>query len=162
MRVGIDCRALKAGPPGVATYVRNLLEQIPFLDCIDHPRPQNNFLWNQLRVPPAQLSRRWNLYHAPAYTAPLVNFCPLVLTAHDVSYLACVEWYPHRRDSLRRSYYAASLKRADRILVPSDFSRQQVLSLFPDLDEKVRRVYMGVSSFYRSDPALAGRVRSEL
>lgn len=162
MQVGIDCRALKAGPSGVATYVRNLLKHIPFLDCIDHRSPRNNFLWNQLRVPPAQLLRRWDLYHAPAYTAPLVNFCSLVLTVHDVSYLVQEEWYPYRLDRVRRSYYLASLKRADRIIVPSDFSRQEILRLFPELQDRIQRVYQGVARFFKKDPDLASQVRMEL
>ena len=162
MQVGIDCRALKSGPPGIATYVGNLREQIPFLDCIDYRWPRNNFLWNQVRVPPAQLLRRWNLYHAPAYTAPLVNFCPLVLTLHDVSYLVCREWYPYRLDAVRRSYYLASLRQADRIIVPSDSSFQEVVRLFPDLRNKVRRVYQGVARFFQRDSALAAKMRTEL
>lgn len=162
MKVGIDCRSLRNGPAGVATYVRNLLEQIPFLDCLDAPTPRNNFLWNQLRVPPMQLARRWNLYHAPSYTAPLVNFCPLVVTAHDISYLAREEYYPYRLDRFRRSYYVASLKRAARIIVDSDFSRQEVVRLFPHMEGKVRRVYLGVSPFFRRDEALAQSVRQKL
>ena len=162
MKVGIDCRALKNGPPGIATYVANLLKRIPFLDCIDYAIPRNNFLWNQLRVPFAQLARRWSLYHAPAYTAPLVNFCPLVLSVHDVTHLVHEQWYPYRLDSFRKSYYLASLKRADRIIVCSDFSGREILRLFPHLKDRIRRVYHGVSPFFEKDRGLAEKVRREL
>ncbi len=162
LSVGIDTRSLRRGPAGIATYVRNLVERLDFLDPFDAPRPSNNLLWNQLRVPAAQLRRGWTLYHAPSYTAPLLNFCPLVLTAPDISYLAHPEWYPYRLDPLRRRYYATSLRRADRIIVTSDFSRREVERLLPDLAPRVRRTYLGVSPFFRRDEALAEAVRCEM
>lgn len=158
--VGIDGRSLRAGPAGVATYVQNLLRHIPFLDCLEASFPANNFLWNQLRVPLAGLRRGWKLYHAPGYTAPLIKLCPLVLSVHDVSYLAREEWYPYRLDSRRLRYYRASMERADRILVPSDFSRFEVERLLPGLAPRLRRVYLGVSEFFRKDEDAARLVRT--
>ena len=160
-RVGIDCRALQSGPAGIATYVRNLLREIPELECLDASWPRNNLLWNHLRAPWAQLGRRWKVYHAPSYTAPLFNFCKLVLMVADVSYLVREEWYPHTIDPLRRRYYQASLFRADRIIVPSDFTRSELVRLYPALESRVRRVYLGVSDRFRKDEALAYQVRQE-
>ncbi len=162
LRVGIDARSLRQGPAGIATYVRNLMDRLAFLEPIDHHRPSNNLLWNHVRVPTAQIRRRWSVYHAPSYTAPLINFCPLVLTAPDICYLARPEWYPYRLDPLRRRYYEASLKRADRIVVTSDFSRQEVERVLPDLGPRVRRTYLGVSPDFRPDRSSADAVRAEL
>jgi glycosyltransferase involved in cell wall biosynthesis len=162
-KVGIDCRPLTAGPAGVGTYVRNLLNRLPILEGYGPRRPQNNFLWNQLRVPLAQLRRRWVLYHAPGYTAPLVKFRPLVLAVHDVSYLVRAEWYPYRLGSFRKAYYQASIRRADRILVPSRFSQQELLRLLPGVRERIRYVPLGVSEeFFNLDSALAEHVKSHL
>ncbi len=162
LRVGIDTRSLRQGPAGIATYVRNLVERLDCLDPLAALRPSNNLLWNQIRVPPAQLRRGWTLYHAPSYTAPLFNFCPLVLTAPDISYLARPQWYPYRVDPLRRWYYAASLRRADRIIVTSDFSRREVERVLPDLAPRVRRTYLAVSPFFGRDESLAEAVRVEM
>ncbi len=161
VRIGIDCRSLVNGPPGIATYVKNLLARIPRLDRLHASFPQNNFLWNHLRALPSQRIRGWTLYHAPAYTAPILNLCPLILSVHDISYLVKPDWYPHSLTPLRKIYYEDSLKRADRIIVPSEFSRGEVLRFFPALGSRVRRVYMGVSDFFQRDETLAARVREK-
>ena len=162
IRVGIDGRSLRSGPAGMATYVGNLLEHVPFLDRFDPHFPNNNFLWNHSQVLLAQLRRGWSVYHAPSYTCPLVNFCPLVLSVADISYFVREEWYPYRLDRVRRRYYLASLKRADRILVPTDFSRNEILQRFPELQPRLRRVYLGVSESFSHDDYLANQVRAEL
>lgn len=162
MRVGIDCRSLRSGPLGIATYVKNLLEYIPFLECLDGKRPSNNFLWNQFLVPSAQVRKGWDVYHAPSYTAPLVNFCPLVLTVADISYLVRREWYPYHLDPVRKSFYVASIKRADRILVPTDFTKDELVHCFPGFESKVIRVHLGVSRDFRKDNEWARKVRQKL
>lgn len=160
-RVGIDCRALRSGPAGIATYVRNLLHEIPELECLDASWPRNNLLWNHMRAPWAQLRRRWKIYHSPSYTAPLFNFCKLVLMVADVSYLVREDWYPYTIDPVRRRYYEASLYRADCIIVPSDFTRSELVRLHPALEGRVRRIYLGVSDRFRKDEALAQQVRQQ-
>jgi len=162
-KIGIDARSLSAGPPGIATYVSNLIRCLPYLDPLRVIFPRNNFLWNQVRVPLTFRARDWAAYHAPAYTAPLLDCRPLILTVHDVSYLANPDWYPYRIDSLRLRYYTASLKRARRIIVPSDFSRTEILRFFPQLESRIRRVYQGVSrEDFFPDPVGADSVRREL
>ncbi len=158
MRVGIDARSLRRGPPGVATYVRHLLEELPYLDPWDRTWPRNNLLWNQLWGLWGQLFRQWRLYHAPAYTSPLVNVRPVVLTVHDVAYLARPEWYPYRLDPVRRGYYRRSLQTARRIIVPSRFSRDEITSRFPPLADRVHVVPLGVGKEFYPDPEGARRV----
>jgi glycosyltransferase involved in cell wall biosynthesis len=160
-RVGIDGRSLNWGPPGIATYVDNLRRRLPELEPLFAARPRNNFLWNQLRPPAAQLRRRWEVYHAAAYTTPLRSFCPVALTVHDVSYLVRPDWYPYRLDGFRRWYYTTSVRRADRIIVPSEFSRRELLRFFPDLASRVRRIYQGVSQDFHRDAAAAQSVRRQ-
>lgn len=160
-RVGIDARSLRDGPAGVRTYVGNLLERIPELDPFAPALPGNNLLWNHLRVPLAQWKRRWAAYHA-SYTAPLWKFCPTVLAAHDISYLVDERFYPYRLGRFRRAYYAASLREADRIVVPTDFSKEEITRVFPDLRRRIRRIHLGVSDFFERDERLAERVRRKL
>lgn len=162
-KIGIDARSLSVGPPGIATYVSNLLHHIPYLDPLRGTSPRNNFLWNQLRVPVTFRSRGWTAYHAAAYTAPLHDCRPLILTVHDVSYLANPDWYPYPVDARRLRYYTASLTRADRIIVPSDFSAAEVAKYFPAVKGRIRRVYQGVSgAYFFPDPSGADKARREL
>ena len=122
----------------------------------------NNLLFNCLRVPAAELQRRWQVYHAPSYTCPLISFCPIVMTVHDICYLAHPEWYPYKKGVVRLAYYRACLQRADRIVVPFRFSKQEIVRLFPALEDRIRIVPMGVSDFFSPAPDLAREVTREL
>jgi glycosyltransferase involved in cell wall biosynthesis len=162
MRIGIDARSLAAGPSGVRTYVTELLRFIPCLDPFQARVPSNNFLWNQTRPLLAKRSRGWSAYHASAYTSPLIGCRPLILTVHDICYLAEPDSYPYHLDPIRRWFYVESLRRADRIVVPSDFTRAELLRLHPELAERVRRIYLGVSEEFYTDAEAAEQVRKDL
>ena len=159
LAVGIDARSLRSGPAGVATYVRNLLRELPYLEAIDRRRPANNFLWYQLWGPLAQLRGHWRVFHAPGYTAPLVNISKLVLSVHDVSYLAGKGFYPYRLDPWRLAYYRASIRAADRILVPSTFSLDELDRAMPGIAARIRRVPLGVSGDFFPDRAASSSAR---
>ncbi|HLV02081.1 MAG TPA: glycosyltransferase family 1 protein [Acidobacteriota bacterium] len=160
-RVGIDCRSLANGPSGVATYVGNLRRWIPDLDCVFGRFPANNFLWNNVRIPLTYLTRSWDLFHAPSYTCPLVSLCPVILSVHDVAYLVRQEWYPYRLDWFRLRYYKSSIRVAERIIVPSEFSKREVLRIFPELEGRVVHIPLGVSSDFFPDPEGAKAVRRQ-
>lgn len=143
----------------MATYVRALLRHLPELDPFFSTSPKNNFLWNNLYLPYWQFRNSWRLYHSPSYTGPLINVLPLVLSVHDISYLVRPEWYPHTSGPLRRAYYEASIRAAERVIVPSDFSAAEVTRLFPSSASKIRRIYLGVSSEFYPDLKRAALVR---
>ncbi len=84
------------------------------------------------------------------------------MTVHDISYLAHPEWYPYKRGVARQAYYRACLRRADRIVVPSRFSEQEIVDRFPGLEGRIRIVPMGVSEFFSPAPDLAREVCREL
>ena len=163
-KVGIDIRSLRRGPAGIATYVRSLRRHIPYLIGFDRTFPRNNFAWNQIWGPLAQLGGRWRIFHAPAYTAPLVNVSRLILAVHDVSYLVGGTLYPYPVDRFRLRYYRASLKAADRILVPSRFTKSELTDRLPALGTRIREVPLGVSREFFPDRegAAAARAAFEL
>ena len=140
----------------------NLLKHLPWLDSLESSEPVNNLLFNCVRVPAAQLRRRWQVYHAPSYTCPLISFCPIVMTVHDISYLAHPEWYPYKQGVVRLAYYRACLRRADRIVVPSQFSKQEIVRFFLALEDRIRIIPMGVSDFFSPTPEAAVEVSREL
>ena len=155
-RFGIDARALRSGPAGIATYVANLIQRIPELRPLQQLWPRNNFVWNQLVPPAAALFEGWDLYHGPCYTGPLWIRSPLVVTAPDVCYLVNPEWYPYVLSQSRLTYYRASLRRADRIIVTSEFSRHELARVLPEVENKIRCTYLAASSeFFKSEEKAA-------
>jgi len=161
-RVGIDGRSKSSGTKwGGATYVHNLLLNIPFLDALLETSPSNNFLWNNLRVPKEARRRGWLAYHAPNYTAPLRLDVPLILSVHDLAYLDRKEWYPYRNGPLRKAFYKASIRKASRIIVPSFFTRREMISRFPQVKDRVRVIPLAASSSFYPDLEEAARIALE-
>jgi alpha-1,3-rhamnosyl/mannosyltransferase len=51
---------------------------------------------------------------------------PVVVTIHDVSYERHPEWYPYRRDWLRRAFYRRSATSAAHVITDSTFSAGEI------------------------------------
>src|SRR5437867_1560263 len=90
------------------------------------PHPPTNLGWALVGLPRAAARARVNVLHAPAYTAPFWASAPVVLTIHDVSYARCPEWYPYRRDFVRRAFYRRSARGAAAIVTDSAFSAAEI------------------------------------
>ncbi len=103
-------------------------------------------------LPRAVRKSRVDVFHAPAYTAPLAGVHPLVVTIHDVSYERRPEWYPYRRDPLRRWFYRRSALAADRILTDSEFSRTEIQAAYGIQADRIRVVPLGVGAPFVGDP----------
>lgn len=88
------------------------------------------------------------VFHAPAYTAPLWGARPLVVTLHDVSYERHPEWYPHQSDPLRRAFYRHSARRADLVITDSVFSQQEITAAYGIDPSRIHVVPLGVSSLF--------------
>ena len=151
LRVGIDGRAFTSPAAGVRRYVSEL---VPALLSIGAPldvialggsgaslpaevqhvsepwHPPTNLGWAAVGLPRAARRAAVDLIHAPAYTAPLYSAVPVVLTIHDVSYERHPEWYPYRRDRLRRAFYRRSARAASHILTDSEFSRSEIAAAY--------------------------------
>lgn len=149
LRVGIDGRAFSSPAAGVRRYVHQLAGAMPAAgiewcaiggdraalpEGVAHVsearHPPTNLGWTLVGVP--RTARRVDvaLYHAPAYTAPLAGIAPRVVTIHDVSYARHPEWYPWRRDPVRRLFYRLSAQRADVIITDSAFSAREITAAY--------------------------------
>lgn len=166
MRIGFDGSSLQSPAGGVRRYASELLEALirvnpshkivvfgapaeaTLPDPIQRRHVQrivpSNLGWSVADLPRVVRREPLDIFHAPAYTAPLRGVHPLVLTIHDVSYERRPEWYPYRRDSLRRWFYRQSARTADLILTDSEFSRDEISAAY-DLElDQVRVVPLGV------------------
>jgi glycosyltransferase involved in cell wall biosynthesis len=115
---GGDPRQWPGGlPPGVGRAVEHVVEPLS---------PPTNLGWTLVGLPLAARRGRVDVVHAPAYTSPFWAPAPVVLTIHDVSYARHPEWYPYRRDSLRRAFYRRSATSAAHIITVSEFSAGEI------------------------------------
>ena len=105
-----------------------------------------NLGWSLIDLPRAIRTEGLDVFHAPAYTAPLHGAHPLVLTIHDVSYERHPEWYPYRRDAIRRWFYRRCARTADVIITDSDFSRSEIAAAYGIDARYIKVVPLGVGS----------------
>jgi glycosyltransferase involved in cell wall biosynthesis len=119
------------------------------------PHPPTNAGWTIVGIPRAATRAAVDLIHAPAYTAPPWAGVPVVLTVHDVSYELHPEWYPYRRDWLRRRFYRSGARAAARILTVSEFSAGEIARAYRIPRERITVTPLGVTPAF--GPHDAGR-----
>ena len=173
----MDGRAFSSPAGGVRRYVSELYtaitEQHPDVDVVaigaarDAAIPARvsrreamafptNLGWMAASIPLAVRGAALDVYHAPAYTAPLWGVHPQVLTIHDVSYARRPEWNAHRNDPVRRLFYRASALVADRIVTDSAFSRAEITAAYGIPESRIDVVPLAAGRSFTpgaSDPA---------
>ncbi|WP_179401939.1 glycosyltransferase family 4 protein [Burkholderia guangdongensis] len=87
------------------------------------------------------------VYHEPNFI-PFRFRGPTVITVHDVSWVHHPEYHPAARLALLRANFPDAVRRADRIVVVSDFVRSELEACMPDAAPKIRVVHNGVSPVF--------------
>jgi glycosyltransferase involved in cell wall biosynthesis len=166
LRIGIDGRAWTSPAAGVRRYVGGLVPALRSLEeglelvalggsreavpnglswIEEPPHPPTNIGWSAVGLPWAAARAGVDLIHAPAYTAPLAARVPTVLTIHDVSYERHPEWYPYRRDWLRRSFYRRCARTAAHVMTDSNFSAHEIAAAYGIPTDRITVAPLGVS-----------------
>ncbi len=112
-------------------------------------------------LPRAARRARVDVIHAPAYTAPWVAHAPVVVSIHDVTYERHPEWYPYRRDPLRRMFYRRSALSAAHVITISEFSAAEITAAYGIPREHITVTPLAADSRFRpaadgSSPAARG------
>ncbi len=116
------------------------------------PHPPTNAGWMLVGLPRAAARARVDLIHAPAYTAPFWSGVPVVVTIHDVSYARHPEWYPYRRDWVRRAFYRRSARAASHVITDSMFSAAEITAAYRIPASRITVAPLGVdASFAHAD-----------
>jgi glycosyltransferase involved in cell wall biosynthesis len=101
--------------------------------------------WEQRALATAIRRDRPDVLFAPGYTAPLRPGVPVVLTIHDLSFVAHPEWFTAREGLRRRALTRWSARRARTILTISEFSRHEIVSRFGIPAARVHVIHPGIS-----------------
>ena len=174
LRIGVDAREVLGDATGVGRYLAELLKRwtgrgdaanrrfILFAPAgITLPLPSSAV---EMRVLPAEHGGTWweqtalrravqreplDVLFAPAYTAPLGLAVPVVVTIHDVSYLAHPEWFRPRERWRRRWLTRRSAQTAAAVLTDSMFSRDEIARHIPLDPARIRVIPPGVTARHR-------------
>jgi glycosyltransferase involved in cell wall biosynthesis len=179
LRIGVDGRAFASPAGGVRRYVSELYGALasvaPDVEVVAigasaqatlppnvAPRPAaslpTNLGWMGASLPLAVRAAHVDVFHAPAYTAPLWGVHPQVVTIHDVSYERKPEWNAYRNDRFRRAFYRRAALAADRIVTDSAFSREEITAAYGIAEETIAVVPLAASSVFSPGPFDASRV----
>jgi glycosyltransferase involved in cell wall biosynthesis len=169
MRFSVDAHAIGQHLTGNETYIRNLLNCFASLDDESEfvtylsresafPDVPDKFIKRRVSVDPfvrlgVDLPRklrqdRPDLLHVQ-YTAPLFCNVPTVVSVHDVSFLEHPEYFTFFRTRQLRTTVRRTVRRAARILTPSEFSKRSILRAYPMEEDKVVVLPNAVSSAFR-------------
>ena len=171
MRIGIDAR--KEWDGGIGRYIRNLLQGLHAEDSIAlmhlwvKPESERLNWWTERLIPHVEgagLYSLWeqvslgrkvrkvdvDLFHSPHYVAPFFLRVPLVVTIHDIIHLIFPRSPLHRAYARRQIGYAA--RKARILIMPSEFSRREVIRYFPEAEGKSVSILHGLEPFFSVGP----------
>ncbi len=156
MRVALDAQLTVGTATGIGEYVRGLIDALRSrgVDVAELSEPRldpwrfdRRVLWDQVLLPLRARASGASLLHCASGTMPRANGIPIVVTVHDVAWLAD---QVNARSYAR--YYFGKLtpqryRRARAIVVDSNFSRDALLQFVRGLDpRRVHVVYPGVAA----------------
>ena len=89
----------------------------------------------------------FDVYHQPNYIPHAFNG-KTITTVHDMSYRVFPQYHPRRRVILLRAF-EGRLRRLDRIITDSKYSRRQIVEMLRVPEERVTVTYLGAGSQYQ-------------
>ena len=191
-RVLVDATSVPADRGGVGRYVDGLLGALGCRDDVDlvvvcqrtdSERYEHNLPQAQVIAAPAAVSHRparlaWeqtglpllaqqvsaHVLHSPFYTCPLRASCPVTVTVHDATFFTEPEHYDKSRRTFFRSAIKTSLRRAERVIVPSKATRDELIRLLDADPTRLDVAYHGVdpAAFHAPTAEEKARVRARL
>jgi len=181
MRIGIDAHAIGAQQGGNETYIRNLIKSLAEIDgdnryIIYLANARAAAQWRdeftnqytnfsvKLLPPPTPLVRvpvflAYELFRRPVdvlhvqYTAPPFCRIPVVATIHDLAFERMPETFTRRGSFQLKLTVRRTAKKAARIVTVSEYSRQDLLSIYKLPPEKVVVTYNGIESCFTPRPS---------
>jgi glycosyltransferase involved in cell wall biosynthesis len=181
MRIAIDAMVLSSQDTGVGVWVRGLLGGLGRLapahefvvyhgrDAGDLPgagsgvsysrvdvpnavRPLR-ILWEQLVLPGLLRRDRIDVLHSPAYVRPVLSGVPTVLTVHDLFAFSHPEVCKRLNVAHFRLAVPPSVRSAAVLHCTSEWTRSELVRLFPDAADRAHVVAPAVDAAFQPDAA---------
>lgn len=99
--------------------------------------------WEQLALPVALRGRGLDVFHTPAGEPPILSGVRAVTTVHDVSPVTNPEWFSRRYVALHAALLPLTVRRSDRLITVSAFSREEIIDVYPAARGKTVAVHNG-------------------
>lgn len=103
-------------------------------------------LWEQTVLPVLLTKTRATLLHAPAYVAPILTPCPLVLTIHDLHVMTHPQFCRKRNRMHYNLLIPQSIRKAAAIIAFSEYTKRTILARFPSVpDDRITVIPPGLT-----------------
>jgi len=102
--------------------------------------------WEQTGLPLVAQQVGAQVVHSPHYTMPLKAGRPVVVTIHDATFFTDPELHTAVKGTFFRSAMRTALRRADRCIVPSKATRDEVVRILDADPTKIDVAYHGVDT----------------
>ena len=170
-RVLVDATAVPADRGGVGRYVDGLLAALsacgadlaivcqradveryarmaPEADVVAGPaaiahRPAR-LAWEQTGLPLVAHEVNAQVVHSPHYTMPLRVGCPVVVTIHDATFFTQPDVHTAVKGTFFRSATRTAVRRANRVIVPSKATRDELVRVLDADSTRIDVAYHGV------------------
>lgn len=172
MKIGIDFQAAQGNTTGLGVYTRNLVDAFEMLNegqfsLTRFYRQQEKDLntierlyWENVRLPRQVRSENVDLLHVPGFSVGIQKTVPVVLTVHDL----IGSKFPNQKGVASKFYWGtwlpSSLKRADKILADSEYTKRDILELTHVSEDHIEVVYPSGHEGY--EPRENSAIRREL
>jgi glycosyltransferase involved in cell wall biosynthesis len=97
---------------------------------IDFKSPSQRIFWEQTQLRGDLKRQRVDLLHSMAFTSPVVNSVRSVVTVHDLAFVDFPETLPLAKRLYYKPIFQRSLRKANRVITPSETVRKQVIEAF--------------------------------
>lgn len=134
--------------------LRDGLEDLPknFLSRVLNWPPR--YFWTQLRLTWEMIRDKPDVLFIPAHILPLIVGKKTLTLCHDVGF----ERYPELYSKKDLYYHRFGIRRAkvsaDKIIAPSEFTRQEMIKLYQIPPEKIITIYNGFDPTFWQDPVM--------
>lgn len=160
MRIAIDMQTTLAQKTGMGFYVQNLVDTLERLDRTHEyvkilPSTEQDFnsarrwWWDQVGFPRAAASSGADLWHQPAFSAPIRHGKPLVVTIHDLIAIHFAEDIPLGSRLYFGKWMPFSYRFADHIIAISEYTKRDVINLLGLPDEQITVIHEAADEVFR-------------
>lgn len=119
---------------------------------------KNDFGRVFFELPRVAAKLKADVIHA-TYIGPIIGKAKLVLTVHDFAFKKHPELFSLQERTIFSTLLPLSMKKAAAIIVPSEFSKKELLKYYPQLQHKVFVTHYAVSSKFKAIDKTKARKR---
>lgn len=101
------------------------------------------YFWNQIRLAQELNANPPDLFFSPGYFPPIFSKVKNIFTVHDLGVLALKKEYSFLKRFSNYLIQKIALKKANKIIVPSSFTKKELKKFFQIKDDKIKVILEG-------------------